>query len=135
MMKYAIEGKPKEIISRKGKLTMDLNDAQHAAEGVLDRLGLKDQGWTFEWDTAPKRFGCCRHRDKTITLSTHLVKLNSLDQVWETILHEAAHALAGPGHGHDQHWWNISRQLGCTEGARHRAQTAPTYMLFSFEGD
>ena len=32
----------------------------------------------------------------------------------DTILHEIAHAIAGPQHGHDAYWRRIAAALGCS---------------------
>jgi len=61
-----------------------------------------------------RRFGLCNHNERTISLSWHLVGMNDEDSVRDTILHEVAHALAGPGAGHSQRWKMMARQLGCS---------------------
>ena len=40
--------------------------------------------------------------------------LHSDDEVLDTILHEIAHALVGPQHGHDAVWRAKAREIGCT---------------------
>ena len=69
---------------------------------------LTEMGWSFEWDRAINRFGCCSFRNKRITLSWPRAS-RSLSHVRNTILHEIAHALAGPGHHHNSVWrmWAI----------------------------
>ena len=78
---------------------MDLRDAYALAEHLLDHHGLRD--WQVAYDSAKRRAGVCRFRDRTIGLSAPLTALHSEDDVRDTILHEIAHALAGPRHGHD----------------------------------
>jgi hypothetical protein len=51
-------------------------------------------------DSAVRRFGTCRYSRKLITLSRQLIELNDQARVLDTILHEIAHALAGPKTGH-----------------------------------
>ncbi len=40
--------------------------------------------------------------------------LHSEDEVLDTILHEIAHALVGPQHGHDAVWRAKAREIGCS---------------------
>lgn len=78
-----------------------------------ERCGL--EGFTFEWDRSVRRAGCCHHRTKTISLSYHYVNANladNPDDVRDTVLHEIAHALAGPGEGHGQVRKDICVRIG-----------------------
>lgn len=68
---------------------------------LMSQHGLSD--WHFRFDHARRRFGCCRYRQKLITLSRPLVLLNQENQVRDTILHEIAHALT-PDDGHGVRW-------------------------------
>lgn len=78
---------------------------------LMDKHGLKH--WRFEFDRAKRRVGCCKHRIQTITLSYHYcTRGNSVVDIKDTILHEIAHALAGPGAGHGPKWKAICRQIG-----------------------
>ncbi len=70
----------------------------------MERNGLLKRGWTFEFDNARRRFGVCRFDRKVISLSRTLVELNSEDECRDTVLHEIAHALAGPRAGHGPEW-------------------------------
>jgi predicted SprT family Zn-dependent metalloprotease len=88
---------------------LDLHDARQLAESLLHRHGLSD--WTFRFDRARRRFGSCRPRSQTITLSAPLTLLNSIDEVRDTVLHEIAHALA-PGDGHGQRWRAMCARIG-----------------------
>jgi len=69
-------------------------------------------GWTVRIDTAKRRFGYCRYRDKTISLSSILITINSEQRVRETILHEIAHAIAGYAAGHGPEWKRVSTSIG-----------------------
>jgi hypothetical protein len=53
--------------------------------------------------------------------------LNSEPEVRNTILHEIAHALVGPSHGHDGVWRAPARLMGCN-GSRccDRSVVAPS---------
>lgn len=72
------------------------------------------EGWSFQFDDASGRAGACNFDTQVIGLSL-LYCLNSTDsELKETILHEIAHALAGPQHQHDRVWKEIARSIGCS---------------------
>ena len=91
---------------------MNLTVAKILAMELMAKHGLIQNGWKFSYDNAKSRFGSCRHRKKMITLSQHLVCLNDVDRVKNTILHEIAHALT-PGHRHDSVWVAKAIEIGC----------------------
>jgi predicted SprT family Zn-dependent metalloprotease len=91
---------------------MDLFKAQALANELMQKHGIKQHGWIFRFDNAKRRFGCCKYRSRTITLSKHLTELNDEYRVKNTILHEIAHALT-PGHHHDWVWKAKAIEIGC----------------------
>jgi len=69
----------------------------------MEKWGVSD--WNFVWDNkAVQRYGQCRYGSKEIGISKKLASINSLEETKDTVLHEIAHALTGPGHGHDRLW-------------------------------
>ena len=83
---------------------------------LMDRHGL--QGWALRFSGARKKLGECRAREKLILLSrTHAVN-GPPERVTDTILHEIAHALAGPAAGHGPAWKAIAERLGARPRAR-----------------
>ena len=91
---------------------MDLTEARRLASGLMARHGLI--GWRLVFDNAKTRAGVCRFDRKEIGLSRPLVSLYEIEQVTDTVLHEIAHALAGPRHGHDRVWRATARRIGCS---------------------
>jgi predicted SprT family Zn-dependent metalloprotease len=83
-------------------------------------------GWEFAFNDNVRRAGFCRHpfggRPGRIELSVHFIELNDPDEVRDTTLHEIAHALVGPGHGHGRVWRAKCLEVGarpercCGEG-------------------
>ena len=90
---------------------MDLERAYKLASEKLTEHGLHD--WNVMYDDARSRFGCCMYHKRLVTLSRALVEINDEGQVMDTILHEIAHALVGPGHGHDRVWKDKAIEIGC----------------------
>ncbi len=88
---------------------METKDAEELAISLMQKHGLKD--WKFVFDHAKRRFGACNYTKKTISLSKYLCKINSVEEVQDTILHEIAHALA-PKAGHGPAWKAICKKIG-----------------------
>ena len=82
------------------------------AEGLLVEHGLTR--WRVELDSAKRRAGVCRFDDRVIGLSGPLTALHSEAEVRDTVLHEIAHALVGPTHGHDRVWRATAQRIGCS---------------------
>lgn len=99
---------------------------QVMAQALLREHGLSAQGWVFQWDSAKTRMGLCRHSKRIISLSKHWAAELSVESSRQTILHEIAHALVGPGHKHNMVWERKAREVGVakpgpcgdTEGVR-----------------
>jgi predicted SprT family Zn-dependent metalloprotease len=92
------------------------------ARGLLDEHGLKD--WTVGLDRAKARAGATHFRTRRITLSAPLTRLHDEALVRDTILHEIAHALVGPTHGHDAIWKAKARQVGASDSRCFDSQAA-----------
>lgn len=68
--------------------------------------------WSFDINyRAKRRLGCCKYRYKTIELSSWVLELCP-EKAENTIRHEVAHALVGPGYGHGQIWKRAAIKLG-----------------------
>ena len=96
---------------------------QLEANALLREHGLDARGWTFAFDNAKRRGGQCRHSDKTITMSKHLVPMWDEGQVRDTLIHEVAHALVGPHNGHGSVWAAKMRELGAKPERTHSNET------------
>ncbi len=76
--------------------------ARNLALELMARHGLR--GWAFGFNRRKQTLGLCRYVVRAIELSIYFVDRNGMDEVRDTILHEIAHALVGPGHAHDATW-------------------------------
>lgn len=90
---------------------MNVDSAMSLARRLMKKHGLSE--WRFKFDNAKRRAGLCNHTYKYISLSRPLTEARSKDNVRNTILHEIAHALVGPGHGHDAVWRRMAKEIGC----------------------
>jgi len=95
-----------------------LKDVQEKAMELIKKH-LNDDVWTFKFDRAFRRFGCCKYGKCEITLSKPLTEknLNNYEQIVDVILHEIAHAISVNKHGHwgkghGFHWKQTCIQIG-----------------------
>ena len=100
---------------------MDKLTAQRLGGALMHQHGLVVQCWHFKLDKAKTRCGICYHSLRTIALSTDYVTLNSEELIRDTILHEIAHALRGPEHGHDIVWEMKAKSIG-SSGQRCKSE-------------
>lgn len=100
-----------------------LVQTQLLAHNLLREHGLYDQGWRFVWDNARKRGGQCRYTAREISMSKYLVPMWTDEQVRDTLIHEIAHALVGPGFGHGPVWSRQMRALGAVPERTHANET------------
>lgn len=100
---------------------MNLNKAEQLANELMQQhKQIKVRGityrmtgnWTFAWNRRATALGLCNHTKKQIQLSKPLTAQRDEEGVRSTILHEIAHALAGPSNGHNHLWRNIAQEIG-----------------------
>ena len=86
--------------------------ALELASRLINEHGL--EGWRVKLDHARRRAGQCDFKAQTISLSRHYVRHAETHHIRDTILHEIAHALVGPSHGHNAIWRRKAREIGCS---------------------
>ena len=106
-----------DTLAREAVMTRPLGMAIDLATELMDAHGL--EGWRIKLDHARRRAGQCDFTNKTISLSRLYVRHADIDHIRDTILHEIAHALVGPRHGHDAVWRQKAREIGCTAARCH----------------
>jgi predicted SprT family Zn-dependent metalloprotease len=92
------------------RLSRRAQQVHELAVGMLDNFGLHD--WNFVFNRRKLEMGLCLFDARVIALSLHFVELNDESSIRDTLLHEIAHALVGPGHGHDLVWKSKCREIG-----------------------
>ena len=94
-------------------MTAKLDAIERFAREKMQEHSLDKKGWIFVWDNrARRRFGQCRFRGKEIGVTRALASINAFDKSKDVVLHEIAHALTGPGHGHDAQWKRMCVKVG-----------------------
>ncbi len=99
---------------------MDLPSAGQLAERLMREHALLPgptqprtrKHWTFGFNNRKRCLGLCRFDAKRIELSAAFVQRNDEPAVRDTVLHEIAHALAGPKAGHGQAWKDACVRIG-----------------------
>ncbi len=93
------------------ELEARMRDSRDRARKLLNELGLSD--WHLALDKRPtRRLGQTRYRSYTIGLTARLLAYNPWEVVEQVVLHEAAHALVGPGKAHGREWQLKALELG-----------------------
>ncbi|AWB90028.1 SprT-like domain-containing protein [Salinibacterium hongtaonis] len=83
-----------------------------------------DAAWTFGFDNAKTRAGLCNYTHKRITVSKYLAERFDDDEIHQILLHEVAHAMAGPRAGHGPKWKATAAELGYVGGRTHDGEVA-----------
>ena len=94
-----------------------MQQVEEYAAKLLERhlnAGAPATWWRFRFETATSRAGICRYTTRTIALSVSYVLRAPWNDIRDTLLHELAHAIVGPGHAHDAVWQAAARRIGCT---------------------
>jgi predicted SprT family Zn-dependent metalloprotease len=89
---------------------LQFREVRKLALGLLMAHGL--HGWSFAFNWRKRSMGLCAFSHRRIELSVHFVERNNHAEILDTILHEIAHALVGPGHGHDAVWKTKCIEIG-----------------------
>lgn len=89
---------------------MNLYQATSHCRDLMNHYGLNN--WVFELSRKKRVLGQCFYNTKTIELSVDYIINGSFDNIDDTIRHEIAHALVGPGHNHGLVWKKKAVELG-----------------------
>lgn len=116
-------------------------DAETLARELFEEYGLTADGWSFRFDSARIRFGCCRRKRnrytgeyvlQEITLSRALTLANDRATVEDTLRHEIAHALAPVHAGHGPAWVDACKLTGARPVRCYGADVKPASGAWAF---
>jgi len=91
---------------------MDLLEIETLANDLMHQHGL--ECYEIRLSNMFMAAGRCLYYSKTIKLSAPVLLMMPEHEIRDTILHEIAHALVGPGFGHSKYWKDTARRIGCT---------------------
>ena len=101
----------------------DLDRVRRWADALI-RMHLDPRVWSFGFDSAKTRAGLCDYSRTRITVSRHLAARFDDDEIHQVLLHEIAHALAGPRAGHGPVWKKTATELGYVGSRLHSGEIA-----------
>lgn len=95
---------------------MRINDALNLARDLMKQHNVRpDCGLDLSRGKRTLGYVIWKGTNKipTVNLSVHFLAILSDEEIRDTILHELAHVISGPGHHHDWYWKSICRKIGC----------------------
>lgn len=76
-----------------------------------------------------KSLGDARYFPPRIRISKHWIPLLPREEIVDTILHEIAHIIAGPGAGHGPAWKRACRQVGANPERLAAVDASPKHSI------
>lgn len=114
---------------------MTEQEATAMLKDYLKKYGLDLKGWKIALDNARFRLGITNFKDKTISLSRHMIRYNEDAIIENCIKHEVAHALVGPTKPlHGKMWKKVALAIGGDGRATLRDAVAGTKWHAQCEG-
>ena len=86
------------------------------ARRLMDEHGLT--GWTLAFVESRSSLGACDFSDRQIRIGRGHALEGNEEEIRDTVLHEIAHAIAGPEAGHGPLWKATARRIGATPRAK-----------------
>ena len=118
---------------------MNMKEIRELAETLISQH-LDSNLWEFEWISSSHSCGRCKYNltpDRRILLAGGKIQVNTdyaiygeLEEIKNTILHEIAHAIAGPHANHGYHWKSACYRIGAKPERLHHHSHASEMMAF-----
>lgn len=115
---------------------MKLDSRNHAdvkayTLNFLKIMGLHD--WSVKINgRLTKTLGRCSYHKKLIELSKTHVDQNQIHEIDDTIRHEIAHAMVGPGFGHGEIWKSAAMKLGAKPRSKNKVTIASDVVVTGY---
>lgn len=107
---------------------MDLIDQRVAeAKSELIKHGLIE--WSVQLNRALTCSGYCDNKAKAISLSRVYLKVATIEQFKNTVLHEIAHALTPGTKHHGKAWREKAKEIGCNGKRTCKSFTKGKYVI------
>jgi len=100
---------------------MDLKELGDIASHEMMKYGLQE--WTFSLSAMKRCLGMCKYRTKRIVIAEYYALNSPRETVLDTLLHEIAHAIAGPTARHGPAWKAVAVQVGAIPRACDTTQS------------
>lgn len=114
---------------------MDTSLVTVVARSLMRKHGL--ESWRLQFTRSHTFAGRCDYGRLIIQLNESWTERAKPAEVQNTMLHEIAHALVGPGHGHDMVWRAKFVQLGgngSTRAANQGLDKTKKYVIHCADG-
>lgn len=96
------------------KNQMTRKEVYDFARSSLTQFGLDNWKLRISAQLGGGKFlSLCSHKDSTIYINANAIDIHPKNEIVNTVLHEIAHAIVGPNHGHDDIWKAKAREIGC----------------------
>jgi|CXWL01.1.fsa_nt_gi hypothetical protein len=100
---------------------MDIQFVENFAKDTLAEYAQNYpqlQGYSFSWLNSVRTMGKCSYMNRQISLSKPMVAaIVDQSKIVDTLFHEFAHAIVGPGAGHGFLWQMKAKELGAVPEA------------------
>lgn len=95
---------------------MNLNTTEQFAKDTMAEYAQKYPElnyYSFSWIKSTRSIGRCNYRTRKVSLSCDLIPAIADESIIiDTVLHEIAHVVAGPGTGHGFIWQQFAKIIG-----------------------
>ena len=118
-------------MGEKERLEKNWNWCKNYFERKNKEFNLKE--WIIKKDNAKTTLGKTNYKKKQISISTYFLRGKSCDYkaIRNTILHEIAHVIVGPGFGHGKIWKLKAIEIGCDGKIYSKMDKPPgDYLLY-----